>query len=103
PSPPTAPVSIDTHLQRMRQFLLDETGVAAEVETFKSGVLAELDILKTKVTAFSLTVAPPPPAADPIPAPQSSAMNANIVATVFGGPGDGEGNVAYPDVAPGWA
>jgi hypothetical protein len=107
PSPPLAPVllgSLDPHTQRIRQFVIEETGISAELESAKAGWLAELDTLKTKIAAFSLTVAPPQPASDPTPAPQTSATYTDIIATVFGGPSDSESGsrTAYSDVAAQW-
>lgn len=114
PIPQVAATS-DQHLARMRQFLLDETGIAAEVETFKSGLLIELEVLKAKISAYSVTMQLPAPQVPmvvpptvkppliikgPILTPTVQKFT-RITATEFGGAGDEQAS-AYSDVLPGW-
>lgn len=103
------PDTTDARLARMRQFLLNETGIPTEVENFKASILKDIQALRDKINAFNLALpqSVPAPAPAPVPIPikpvpiPTPAGETDITATVFGGVGDTQGS-AYPDVQPGW-
>lgn len=115
--PPAVPVVLTPsaqpldQLSRMRAFLLNESGIVAEVETFKADLVARVTAFSLRVGASSTQPVAQVPAAPGVALPAAVAPAAppppvrrflNITATVFGGPGD-EQPLAYPDVKAGWA
>lgn len=109
---PNMPIPIEgVLLSELRQFLLEKTGVTAEVEAFKADILKDLINITNKIQAFALVTTP---ALMPVNVPgqvpsvpsnlptESPQIYTNITATTFGGPGD-EQPSAYLDVPSNWA
>lgn len=73
----------------------NQGGGEVNIESFAEGPTS-------RITGFWWPAKEPSPAVAQLTPIPTDKIFTKITATVFGGPGDNQGEVAYPDVAPGW-